>query len=384
GRPLPAGVVGELYLAGPVLARGYLKRPDLSDERFLPDPFVVGDARMYRTGDLGRRLPDGRIEYLGRQDFQVKIRGFRVELGEIEAQVMAFPGVREAGVLAREDTPGLKRLVAYLSPQDAATPVDLEQLRQHLIAHLPDYMVPVAYVQMDALPLSPNGKLDRGKLPAPGRGRPDWAGQYAAPRSPAETALCRIFADVLDLEDLGRDDNFFDLGGTSLLAFRVLESARRQRVGDVPPMALFRSPTPALLAAEMAAGGSIALDASRLSARRGHDDEPIAIIAMAGRFPGAASVEALWDNLCAGRDSVARFSAEQLDPGIPESVRNHPGYVAARGVFDEVDCFDAAFFGISPKEAELMDPQQRVFLELCWACIERAGHVPDATTVPVG
>src|SRR5690606_30757677 len=301
GRPLPAGVVGELYLAGPVLARGYLKRPDLSDERFLPDPFVVGDARMYRTGDLGRRLPDGSIEYLGRQDFQVKIRGFRVELGEIEAQVMAFPGVREAGVLAREDTPGLKRLVAYLSPQDAATPVDLERLRQHLIAHLPDYMVPVAYVQMDALPLSPNGKLDRGKLPAPGRGRPDWAGQYAAPRSPAETALCRIFADVLDLEDLGRDDNFFDLGGTSLLAFRVLESARREHVGDVPP-----------------------------------------------------------------------------------SLPDNPGYVPARGVCDDVDRFDAAFFGISPKEAELMDPQQRVFLELCWECIERCGHVPDATTVPVG
>ena len=384
GRPQPSGVVGEIHLAGPVVARGYLKRPDLSDERFLVDPFLGGDARMYRTGDLGRRLSDGNIEYLGRQDFQVKIRGFRVELGEIEAQVMAFAGVRQAGVLAREDVPGLKRLVAYLSPQDSAAPVDLEQLRQHLIAHLPDYMVPVAYVQMDALPLSPNGKLDRGKLPAPGRGRPDWAGQYAAPRTPVETALCRIFADVLDLEDLGRDDNFFDLGGTSLLAFRVLESARRQRVGDVPPMALFRSPTPALLAAEMAAGGSIALDASRLSARRGHDDEPIAIIAMAGRFPGAASVEALWDNLCAGRDSVARFSAEQLDPGIPESVRNHPGYVAARGVFDEVDCFDAAFFGISPKEAELMDPQQRVFLELCWECIERAGHVPDATTVPVG
>ncbi|MGY1409883.1 hybrid non-ribosomal peptide synthetase/type I polyketide synthase [Luteimonas sp. A611] len=384
GRPLPTGVVGEIHLAGPVVARGYLKRPDLSDERFLADPFADRAARMYRTGDLGRRLPDGSIEYLGRQDFQVKIRGFRVELGEIEAQVMAFPGVRQAGVLAREDVPGLKRLVAYLAPQDAAAPVDLEPLRQHLIAHLPDYMVPVAYVQMDALPLSPNGKLDRGKLPAPGRGRPDWAGQYAAPRTPVESALCRIFADVLDLEDLGRDDNFFDLGGTSLLAFRVLESARRERVGDVPPMALFRSPTPALLAAEMAAGASTTLDASRLSTRRGNDDEPIAIIAMAGRFPGAASVEALWDNLCAGRDSVARFSAEQLDPGIPESMRSNPGYVPARGVFDDVDRFDAAFFGISPKEAELMDPQQRVFLELCWECIERAGHVPDATTVPVG
>ncbi|MFT3761943.1 MAG: amino acid adenylation domain-containing protein [Pseudoxanthomonas sp.] len=385
GQPLPHGVAGELYLAGPVVARGYLQRPDLSAERFLRDPFAeADDARMYRTGDLGRWLPDGTLEYLGRQDFQVKIRGFRVELGEIEAQVMAFPGVREAGVLAREDAPGLKRLVAYLSPRDKAAPVDLEELRRHLVAHLPDYMVPVAYVQMDALPLSPNGKLDRGKLPKPGRGRPEWAGPYAAPRTPVETALCRIFADVLDLEDLGRDDNFFDLGGTSLLAIRVLEAARRERVGDVPPMALFRSPTPALLAAEMA-GATLALDPSRIAPRRAHDDnEPIAIVAMAGRFPGAASVEALWENLCAGRDGVTRFAAEGLDPGIPESLRADPAYVPARGVFDDVDKFDAAFFGISPKEAELMDPQQRVFLELCWECIERAGHVPDATGVPVG
>ena len=385
GRPLPTGVAGELYLAGPVVARGYLQRPDLTAGRFLPDPFVGGAARMYRTGDLGRRLPDGSIEYLGRQDFQIKIRGFRVELGEIEAQVMAFPGVREAGVLAREDTPGLKRLVAYLAPQDAALPVDLEALRAHLAARLPDYMVPVAFVQMDALPLSPNGKLDRARLPAPGRGRPDWAGQYAAPRGPVEAALCRIFAEVLDLEELGRDDNFFALGGTSLLAIRVLEAARRARLGDVPPMALFRSPTPALLAAEMASGATLALDPARIPQRRGRDeDEPIAIVAMAGRFPGAASVEALWANLCAGRDSVTRFTADQLDPAIPEALRGSPDYVPARGVFDAVDRFDAAFFGIAPKEAELMDPQQRVFLELCWECIERAGHVPDETGTPVG
>ena len=386
GQPLPHGVVGELYLAGPVVARGYLQRDDLTAERFLPDPFVVADgARMYRTGDLGRWLPDGTIEYLGRQDFQVKIRGFRVELGEIEAQVMAFPGVREAGVLAREDAPGLKRLVAYVSPQNPAAPVDVERLRQHLVGALPDYMVPVAYVQMDALPLSPNGKLDRHKLPRPGRQRPEWAGAYDAPRDAKEAALCRIFAEVLDLEDLGRDDNFFDLGGTSLLAIRVLEAARRERLGDVPAMALFRAPTPAQLAATLADGQREPLDRSRLSLRgETSAHEPIAIIAMAGRFPGAATVEAFWDNLCAGRDSVSRFAADELDLDIPEELRAHPAYVPARGVFEDVDKFDAAFFGISPKEAELMDPQQRIFLELCWECMERAGHVPDASEVPVG
>ncbi|WP_394696756.1 amino acid adenylation domain-containing protein [Pseudoxanthomonas japonensis] len=385
-QPLPHGVVGELYLAGPVVARGYLQRDDLTAERFLRDPFVdAADARMYRTGDLGRWLSDGTIDYLGRQDFQVKIRGFRVELGEIEAQVMAFPGVRDAGVLAREDVPGLKRLVAYLAPQDPMAPVDVERLRQHLVGVLPDYMVPAAYVQLDTLPLSPNGKLDRQKLPRPGRQRPAWAGTYSAPRDATEAALCRIFADVLDLEDLGRDDNFFDLGGTSLLAVRMLEAARRERLGDVPAMALFRAPTPAQLAVAMTDGRRAPLEAARIAVRRDSQaHEPIAIVGMAGRFPGAATVEAFWDNLCAGRDSVSRFAADELDAGVPEAQRAHPAYVPARGVFDDVDKFDAAFFGISPKEAELMDPQQRIFLELCWECIERAGHVPDATGVPVG
>ncbi|MEN1925277.1 non-ribosomal peptide synthetase/type I polyketide synthase [Luteimonas qiangzhengi] len=386
GRPLSEGAAGELYLAGAVLARGYLGRDGLSAERFLPDPFAGGDARMYRTGDLGRWLPDGTLECLGRQDFQVKIRGYRVEPGEIEAQVMAFPGVRQAGVLAREDVPGMKRLVAYVSPQDPAAPVDLEQLRRHLVAQLLDYMVPVAFVQMDALPLSPNGKLDRAKLPRPGRERPEWAGPYAAPRTPVEVALCRIFAQVLDLEGLGRDDSFFDLGGSSLLVPRVLEAARREGIGDVPATALFRSPTPATLATEISCGDAPrALDATRMSrGRGGSDGEAIAIIAMAGRFPGAPSVEALWDSLCAGRDGVTRFSADELDPAVPDALRADPAYVPARGVFDDFDCFDAAFFGISHREAELMDPQQRVFLELCWECIERAGHVPDATGAPVG
>ncbi|MGY0560481.1 amino acid adenylation domain-containing protein [Luteimonas sp. A277] len=386
GRPLPEGAAGELYLAGPVVARGYLGRDALSSERFLPDPFVGGGARMYRTGDLGRWLPDGNLECLGRQDFQVKIRGFRVEPGEIEAQLMAFPGVRQAGVLAREDVPGMTRLVAYVSAQDAAAPVDLEQLRRHLVAQLPDYMVPVAFVQMDALPLSPNGKLDRAQLPRPGRERPEWAGPYAAPRTPVEAALCRIFAEVLDLEGLGRDDSFFDLGGSSLLVIRVLEAAHREGIGDVPATALFNSPTPATLAAEITSGDvPRAIDAVRMSrGRGGSDGEAIAIIAMAGRFPGAASVEALWEGLCAGRDGVARFSADELDAAIPEALRADPAYVPARGVFDDFDGFDAAFFGISHKEAELMDPQQRVFLELCWECIERAGRVPDATGAPVG
>ncbi|WP_167285021.1 polyketide synthase [Marilutibacter alkalisoli] len=381
GQPVPEGVVGELYLAGPVVARGYLKRDDLTRERFLDDPFVAGeDARMYRTGDLGRWRDDGALEFLGRRDSQVKIRGFRVEPGEIEARLMAFPGIREAGVMAREDTPGLKRLVAYFAPRDPAVPVDVDALRRDLVSQLPDYMVPVAYVAMESLPLSPNGKLDRARLPAPDRGRPDWIGEYAPPRDELERALCRILAGVLDLESVGRGDNFFELGGSSLLAIRALQLIRDERVGEPSAIALFQHPTPAMLADALRAQDGEPAGRMRTvrGHRRGRDDDPIAIIAMAGRFPGASDVEQFWRNLCEGRDSISFFDAASLDPAVPAADREDPAYVPARGVIDGVEDFDAAFFGISPREAELMDPQQRIFLELCWECMERAGHVPGA------
>ncbi|MGQ4584032.1 amino acid adenylation domain-containing protein [Lysobacter sp. F60174L2] len=387
GEPVPSGVVGELYLAGPVLACGYLKRPDLDAGRFLDDPFSEADgARMYRTGDLGRWLPDGTLECLGRQDFQVKVRGFRIELGEIEAQVMACPGVREAGVVVREDSPGFKRIVAYYSPLAADAPVDVDLLRRHLAAQLPDYMVPVAYVALDALPLTPNGKLDRAALPAPGRQRPDWAGPFEPAQGELEVALCRAMADVLDLEKIGRNDNFFELGGGSLLAVRVVEQVKREAGLDVAITSLFAHPSPAALAMAHASAQAPGIAAGRMGAGRRAAGlaEPIAIIAMAGRFPGANDVEAFWDNLCEGRDSISHFSLDEIDRSVPEAVRRDPAYVPARGLVDGVELFDAAFFGISPREAELMDPQQRIFLELCWECMERGGHVPGAGAGPVG
>lgn len=383
GHPVPEGVVGELYLAGPVIARGYLKRDELSSERFLADRFSDDDAaRTYRTGDLGRWRADGTLEYLGRKDFQVKIRGFRVELGEIEARLMAHPGIREAGVCAREDVPGIKRLVAYFSSQDPEAPVEIEALRRTLLEQLPDYMVPVAYVPMATLPLSPNGKLDRARLPAPDRRRPDWIGAFAPPRTPLERALCRILAGVLDLESIGRDDNFFDLGGSSLLAIRALQAIRADGLGEPAATALFQNPTPATLARALDANVDAAASAPRPRRskvdRAEEGNEPIAIIAMAGRFPGADDVERFWDNLCEGRDSIRFFSADELDPSVPPADREDPAYVPARGVIEGVEDFDAAFFGISPREAELMDPQQRIFLELCWECMERGGHAPGA------
>ena len=243
GVPVPIGVSGELYIGGAGVARGYLNLPELTAERFLRDPFATEPgARMYKTGDLGRWLADGNIEFLGRNDFQVKIRGFRIELGEIEARLAEHAAVREAVVIAREDAPGEKRLVAYYTPhgQDREAP-GAELLRTYLTAVLPEYMVPAAYVCLDTLPLTPNGKLDRKALPAPGAEAYS-VRTYEAPQGEIETALATIWADLLKLDRIGRHDNFFELGGHSLLAVRVISRIRQALNMEVPLGALFTHP----------------------------------------------------------------------------------------------------------------------------------------------
>jgi acyl carrier protein len=234
----PQGVSGELYIGGDGLARGYLHRTELTQERFVPSPFEPG-ARLYRTGDLARWLPDGTVECLGRVDNQVKIRGFRIELGEIEAKLGEFSDVRQAAVIAREDTPGDKRLVAYYT---ASLPeVSSEALRTHLSASLPEYMVPAAYVRMDALPQTPNGKLDRKALPAPDAGAYSIR-EYEPPQTDTEIKMAAIWADVLKLEQVGRRDNFFELGGHSLMAVQVVTRLRQALSREVEIRDLFAHP----------------------------------------------------------------------------------------------------------------------------------------------
>ncbi|WP_186069436.1 non-ribosomal peptide synthetase [Burkholderia gladioli] len=228
GQPVPLGAVGELHIGGVGVARGYLNRPELTAERFVRDPFAGhADARMYRTGDLARYLPDGNIEYLGRNDFQVKIRGFRIELGEIEARLVEYPAVREAVVLALGEGAD-KRLVAYVVAKHDEQLIGA--IRDHLAAQLPDYMVPTAFVRLDALPLSPNGKLDRRALPAPDSSA--LARQaYEAPQGEIECVLAEIWAELLGVERVGRHDSFFALGGHSLLAVRLTEQLRQRGLG---------------------------------------------------------------------------------------------------------------------------------------------------------
>ncbi|WP_457663920.1 amino acid adenylation domain-containing protein [Sinorhizobium medicae] len=268
GAPVPFGAVGELYIGGAGVARGYLNRPELTAERFIASPFVEGD-RLYRSGDLGRYLPDGNLEFLGRNDDQVKIRGFRIEPGEIAARLCEHAWVRDAVVVARQDRAGDKQLVAYVvcGPEAGSDDEDgsglAGALRAHLGGRLPDYMVPAAFVRLEALPLTPNGKLDRQALPAPDDEAYARAG-YAAPQGAIETALAEIWAELLGVERVGRNDNFFELGGHSLLAVQLMERLRRLSLG-VEVRTLFARPVLADLAASLGSHHEVAVPANLIT-----------------------------------------------------------------------------------------------------------------------
>src|SRR5215216_2514893 len=247
-QPVPIGVSGELHVAGVGLTRGYLNRPDLTAEKFVPHPFSQkSGARMYRTGDLGRYLPDGNIEFLGRMDHQVKVRGFRVELGEIEAVLGQHPLVQEVAVVAREDENDRKRLVAYVATGNGKAP-SIQELRSYLKERVPEYMIPAHYVTLEALPRLSNGKIDRAALPVPDHGRPELSASLVGPRNASEAAMCRIWAEVLGVERVGIHDNFFELGGDSIISIQVVARAHQEGL-QLSTRQVFQHQTVAELAA---------------------------------------------------------------------------------------------------------------------------------------
>lgn len=376
----PMNCPGELFIAGEGLSRGYQGGPAATAERFLPDPFAAGE-RMYRTGDLARWLSDGRLEYLGRGDEQVKIRGYRVELGEIEAVLGRHGAVRECAVLARCDR-GERRLCAYYVCREGWS-ATAGELLAYLKERLPDYMIPADFVRLPALPLTANGKLDHAALPLPEAIRPELASTFVAARSEVEQRIAAVWREVLGIDRVGVQDNFFDLGGHSLLLARA--QARLQDALAAEGLAgveapslidLFRYPTISALAGFLSQGGE--RRATPRPARRRSDREDIAIIAMSGRFPGARSVPELWRNLLDEVESITRFSVEELSAeGVDDELLANPSYVRAKGILGDVELFDAAFFGYSPRGAELTDPQHRVFLECAWEALELAGYDAD-------
>ncbi len=304
--PQPIGVPGELYLAGEGLARGYFGRPDLTAERFIPNPFSTRkQARMYKTGDLCRWLSDGNIDYLGRIDHQVKLRGFRVELGEIEAVLSNHPAVRQCLVLAREDEPGMKRLVAYVVPRDGERPSE-ELLGKHLRQSLPDYMVPWAFVMLEEFPLTPNGKIDRKALPAPELSK-DASETYVAPRNAVEQQLASIWGEVLHLEQVSATADFFGIGGHSLLAAQVISRLRRTFELELPLKAMFECPRLEVLAARIQA------------ARQGLEIPPVVHVSREKPIPASFAQQRLW-------------FLDQLEPDNP--VYNIPYTLEISGALD--------------------------------------------------
>ncbi|MFL1492738.1 amino acid adenylation domain-containing protein [Pseudomonas antarctica] len=322
-QPLPLGVVGELYIGGAGVAKGYLNQPQLTAEKFIPNPF--GDGLLYRSGDLASWQADGTLLYQGRNDLQVKIRGFRIEPGEIETCLAAFPGVKDAVVLAREDQPGDKRLVAYYTAQ---APLDIQALRAHLQGQLPDYMVPSAYVWLALLPLTANGKLDRKGLPVPHQSALLSRG-YEAPEGEVETLLAQIWQDVLKLERVGRHDHFFELGGHSLLAVSLIE--RMRQVGlSCDVRALFSQPSLAALAAAVGSGREVVVPANGIPMGCTHITPPMltlvqldqsAIERIVATVPGgAANVQDIYP-LAPLQEGILyhHISAEQGDPYLLQS-----------------------------------------------------------------
>ncbi len=380
GKPVADGEEGELFAGGVCLADGYLKRDDLSAERFIANPFRAGE-RMYKTGDLARRLADGNIQYLGRIDGQVKVRGYRIELGEIEVAAGRFDHVTQAAATVREDKPGEKKLVVYVA-MDPGHTLHVKDIRNFLHTRIPDYMMPSAFVQMDTLPRTPSGKIDRRALPAPDTKRPELDVPYTAPVTDLEKKICALWSSLLNIEPVGTRDNFFDLGGNSLLALQFVAYMKTEHGIDVSVIKVYQHPTVAALSASIEGKGPEKELGSSMQARaaarhkKGTDttQEAIAVIGMSLRVPGADSAEEFWNNLRNGVESITFFGPGDLDPSLPKDLVNDSQYVPARGIMKDATGFDASFFNMNPNVAKVTDPQQRVLLELAWNALEDAGH----------
>jgi len=379
----PLGTTGELMITGQGLARGYLGRPDLTADAYRPDPFAtIPGARMYRTGDLVRRLANDDYSFLGRSDSQIKIRGYRIELSEIETILQRIKGIRQAVVIAHEDSTDQKKLVGYLVGDQHA---DDSSLRRNLRESLPDYMVPSRFEFLEQLPQTPNGKIDRKALSGLSISHVSVAQKKAHSFSPQEQLIVTIWQEVLEVEDIGPEDNFFELGGHSLLLSRVHKRLIHESTSSLTLLTMLQNPTVVSLSKAIDRLNQTVAPQKLSRARKRSTTQDVAIIGMAGRFPGADNIEAFWQNLIDGRESIRFFSQQELaEAGIAPSVYSQKNYVPAHGSLGDIESFDAEFFGMSPSWAQLIDPQHRVLMQVIWHALEHAGYAKHRTDRSVG
>jgi len=384
----PIGMPGELLIGGLGLARGYLNRPDLTADNYRPNPFgnMVGD-RIYYSGDLAKRTTDGEFDFLGRKDQQIKIRGFRIEIGEIESAIRSYPLIEDAIVitsLENTQSQNLQLIAYYVVKKSSSAVSSLEaKMRSFLKQTLPAYMIPSQFVVLEKIPLTPNYKVDRKALPAPLSVQESDNKKDIYPKSPLETEIKTIWEKFLQKEHIGLDDNFFDLGGHSLLLTQVNERLRTVFKQDIPLITLFEKPTIRLLANwlnQLELIGDNQKNHSFIS-----NSEPIAIIGMSLQFPGAQTPPEFWENLKNGKESIRFFSEEELvEAGVEPELIASPNYIRGTGTLENVENFDAEFFSYTPSDAKWIDPQQRIFLETAYHALESSGYAGDVGGQRIG
>ncbi|CAI1711099.1 Linear gramicidin synthase subunit D [Serratia marcescens] len=379
GRPLPVGAIGELYIGGSGVAEGYHNQPELTASRFVSLSFAEGI--WYRSGDRARILPNREIAFLGRQDQQVKLYGHRIEKGEIEQVILQHESILQVTVqicqVAGDGNVG-QALVAYYVAQGE---INAGQLNEHVGRQLPGYMVPAYWIALSALPLNANGKLDVRALPSVDAGEASPAAQSEI-ATPLVKQLQVIWQELLGCEAVGVNTSFFELGGNSIMLTRLygmLPDQVQQKIGLID---LFRLPTIARIAAHIEGRQHEAAPAPTTGPINARDD--IAIVGMAGRFPGAQTLAAFWQRLCDGEAFITHYSRDALAASVDSALLDHPHYVRAQGMLDDIDRFDADFFGCTAQEARLMDPQQRIFLECAWHALEDANCDPQRFAGDIG
>lgn len=379
------GELGEIYADGDCLAKGYHNRPDLNEEHFIQSPFNIQGERLYRTKDLGRYLPDGNIECIGRADNQVKIRGYRVEIGEIETVLSAHDLVLECVVSAKKNSMGTDKIFAYIVPVSGHDKVKVEEdVRAYLGEKLPDYMMPSRFVFLKELPLIPSGKVDIRNLPIPDNNVATTHHSEKKSVLNFEAMLTNLWREILERSDIDTEKTFFEQGGDSLLIIRAHQRTADMVGGNLSATALFKYPSIAKLAQYLF---SISGTSNKLADIEEDADVEasagIAIVGISCRFPGAENSESFWSNLKNGIESIQELKDNEIFKIDDETV-NQPNFVKVAAMLPNIDLFDADFFNYSTAESEMIDPQQRLFLESAWEAVENAGINPHSYNGEIG
>lgn len=387
GRLQPVGIPGELCLSGAGLSRGYRKREELTSKVFCKNPFYDQIKNLdllyynlynviYKTGDLARWLPDGNIEYLGRSDYQVKIRGLRIELEEVENELLKLDYVREAVIIPKDDGDGNLHLIAYYTSNFY---MEKWEIIKSLSLALPSYMIPAQFIKIDKMPVTSSGKVDRKALPDIEVSENELVEDDQIQYSDIQQKILMVWKEVLQLKSIGINQNFFDVGGNSLNLIRVNSKINEMLEIDLPLSTMFQYPTIYSLANHLTDTNNKPTSEEaqkKMETEKNSEEEmEIAIIGMAGRFPQSINLDEFWENIKKGNECITFFSEEELlEAGVDCELVKNSDYVNAQGVMQDIDCFDADFFGYSPREAEIMDPQVRVLHEVVWEALENSGY----------